>query len=131
MASWKLLPLLALILGPLFYLLHRFGFMVVKSGTFFGGAMGTPTRFWGEYRRMCGTVSKNFRISPKHTLLTVRVEALSGSAKVEILGPGQVALYAWYVCGSLEKEVGCQGLQTCKVRVSSEDFCGKFDISLQ
>lgn len=131
MQNWEFLPLMAIGMGLIFWTLHYFGLMVVKSGTYTGGAMGTSTRFWGEYRYLCGTVSKNFRVSQKYSALTVRLEACSGSARVEILGPNKEILYTWYVCGSLEKQVDCQDIRTCKVRITSEDFCGKFDISLQ
>ena len=131
MGSWKVLPLLAVILGPLFYLLHRFGFMVVKSGTFSGSAMGTPTRFWGEYRHLCGSVSKRFRIAGKYAALSLQLEAVSGSARVEVLGPNKVAMYSWSFYSSLSERIDCGGMESCTVRVSSEDFCGKFDISLQ
>lgn len=131
MVSWKMLPLLAVILVPLFCLLHRLGFMVVKSGTFFGNAMGTPTRFWGEYRHLCGSVSKRFRIAGKYTALSLQLEATSGSAKVEVLGPNKAVLYSWNFCRSLSERIDCGGMGSCTVRISSEDFCGKFDISLQ
>lgn len=131
MESWKILPLLALILGPLFYLLHHFGLMVVKSGTFFGNAMGTPTRFWGEYRHLCGSVSKRFRIAGKYTALSLQLEAVSGSAKVEVQGPNKVVLYSWSVCSSLSERIDCGGMESCTVRVSSENFAGKFSITLE
>lgn len=131
MVSWKMLPLLAVILVPLFCLLHRLGFMVVKSGTFFGNAMGTPTRFWGEYRHLCGSVSKRFRIAGKYTALSLQLEATSGSAKLEVLGPNKAVLYSWNFCRSLSERIDCGGMRSCTVRISSEDFCGKFDISLQ
>lgn len=132
MKNWEFLPLLAVGMGLLFYALNYFGMLVSKSGTFLlGGAMGTRDRFWGEYQRMCGAVSKNFRISQKRSALAVRLEVYSGSARVEILGPDKAVLYSWHACGSLEKQVDCRGLRSCKVRVASEDFCGKFDISLQ
>ena len=131
MQNWEFLPLMAIGMGLLFWTLNYFGLLVVKSGTYTGGAMGTSTRFWGEYRHLCGTVSKNFRVSQKHTALTVRLEAASGSANVDVLGPNKAVLYTWYVCGSLEKQVDCRDIRTCKVRITSEDFCGKFDISLQ
>lgn len=131
MQNWEFLPLMAIGMGLIFWTLHYFGLMVVKSGTYTGGAMGTSTRFWGEYRYLCGTVSKNFRVSQKHTALTVRLETASGSANVDVLGPNKAVLYTWYACGSLEKQVDCQDIRTCKVRITSEDFCGKFDISLQ
>lgn len=132
MKNWAFLPLMAVGMGLLFYTLNCFGMLVSKSGTFLlGGAMGSRDRFWGEYQRMCGAVSKNFRISQKHSALTVRMEVYSGGANVEILGPNKEVLYSWYACGSLEKQVDCQGFRTCKVRITSEDFCGKFDISLQ
>ena len=131
MESWKVLPLLAVILGPLFYLLHRFGFMVVKSGTFFGSAMGTPTRFRGEYRHLCGSVSKRFRIAGKYAALSLRLEAVSGSARVEILGPNKEILYIRSYCSSLSEQTDCRNWTHCTVRITSENFCGKFDISLQ
>lgn len=131
MQNWEFLPLMAIGMGLLFWTLNYFGLLVVKSGTYTGGAMGTSTRFWGEYRHLCGTVSKNFRVSQKHTALTVRLEAASGSANVDVLGPNKAVLYTWYVCGSLEKQVDCRDIRTCKVRITSEDFCGKFDISRQ
>lgn len=132
MKNWEVLTLMAVGMGLLFYMLNCFGMLVSKSGAFLlGGAMGTRDRFWGEYQRMCGTVSKNFRVSQKHTALTVRLEVCSGSANVEVLGPNKAVLYTWYACGSLEKQVDCRDIRTCKVRITSEDFCGKFDISLQ
>lgn len=131
MQNWEFLPLMAIGMGLIFWTLHYFGLMVVKSGTYTGGAMGTSTRFWGEYRYLCGTVSKNFRVSQEHTALTVRLETCSGSVNVDVLGPNKAVLYTWYVCGSLEKQVDCRDIRTCKVRITSEDFCGKFDISLQ
>ena len=132
MKNWEFLPLMAVGMGLLFYALNHFGMLVSKSGAFLlGGAMGTRDRFWGEYQRLCGAVSKNFLISQNHSALTVRLEVYSGSARVEILGPDKVVLYSWYACGSLEKQVDCGGLRTCKVRIASEDFCGKFDIALQ
>ena len=131
MQNWEFLPLMAIGMGLLFWTLHYFGLMVVKSGTYTGGAMGTSTRFWGEYRYLCGTVSKNFCISQKRSALAVRLEVYSGSARVEILGSDKVVLYSWYACGSLEKQVDCRGLRVFRVRIASEDFCGKFDISLQ
>ena len=131
MQNWEFLPLMAIGMGLIFWTLHYFGLMVVKSGTYTGGAMGTSTRFWGEYRYLCGTVSKNFRVSQKHTALTVRLETAAGSANVDVLGPNKAVLYTWYACGSLEKQVDCRDIRTCKVRITSEDFCGKFDISLQ
>lgn len=132
MKNWGSLLLLAVGMGLLFYMLNHFGMLVSKSGTFLlGGAMGTRDRFWGEYQRMCGAVSKNFRVLQKHSVLTVRLEVYSGSARVEILGPSKAVLYSWYACGSLEKQVDCRDLRTCTVRIASEDFCGKFDITLQ
>lgn len=131
MEFWKMLPLLAVILGPLFYLLHRFGFMVVKSGTFFGSAMGTPTRFRGEYRHLCGSVSKRFRIAGKYAALSLQLEAASGSAKVEVLGPNKAVLYSWNFCSSLSERIDCGGMGSCTVRVASEDFAGKFSITLE
>lgn len=131
MESWKMLPLLAVILVPLFCLLHRFGFMVVKSGTFFGSAMGTPTRFWGEYRRLCGSVSKRFRIAGKYAALSLQLETVSGSAKVEVLGPNKAILYSWNLCSSLSERIDCGGMTSCTVRVASEDFAGKFLITLE
>lgn len=131
MQNWEFLLLMAIGMGLLFWTLHYFGLMVVKSGTYTGGAMGTSTRFWGEYRYLCGTVSKNFRVSQKYSALTVRLEVDSGSARVEILGPNKEILYTWYACGSLEKQVDCRELRTCKVRIASENFGGKFDILLQ
>lgn len=131
MKNWEFLPLMAVGMGLFFYALNYFGMLVSKSGTFLlGGATGTRDRFWGEYQRMCGAVSKNFRISQKRSALTVRLEVCSGSARVEILGPDKAVLYSWHACGSLEKQVDCRELRTCKVRVASEDFCGKFDILL-
>ena len=50
MQNWEFLPLMAIGMGLIFWTLHYFGLMVVKSGTYTGGAMGTSTRFWGEYR---------------------------------------------------------------------------------
>lgn len=132
MKNWEFLLLMAVGMGLLFYTLNYFGMLVSKSGTFLhGGAMGSRDRFWGEYQRMCGAVSKNFRVSQKHSALIIRLEVYSGSAKVEILGPNKEVLYTWYACGSLEKKVDCGSLRTCKVRIASEDFCGKFDIALQ
>ena len=46
MEALKTLFLLAVVMVPSFFALHRLGFLVVKSGSFWGGAMGTPTRFW-------------------------------------------------------------------------------------
>ena len=57
MQNWEFLPLMAIGMGLLFYMLHYFGLLVVKSGTYTGGAMGTSNRLWGEYRSFCGTVS--------------------------------------------------------------------------
>lgn len=132
MKNWAFLPLMAAGMGLLFYMLNYFGILVSKSGTFLlGGAMGTRDRFWGEYQRMCGTVSKNFRVSQKHSALAVRLEVHSGSVNVEILGPNKAVLYTWYACGPLEKQVDCRDIRTCKVRITSEDFCGKFDFLLQ
>lgn len=132
MKNWEFLLLMAVGMGLLFYALNAFGMLVSKSGTFLlGGAMGTRDRFWGEYQRMCGTISKNFRITSQYTVLTVRLETCSGSARVEILGSNKAVLYAWHACGSLEKQVDCRELRTCRVRITSEDFCGKFDIFLQ
>ena len=131
MQNWEFLPLMAIGMGLLFYMLHYFGLLVVKSGTYTGGAMGTSNRFWGEYRYFCGTVSKNFRASPKQTGLTLRLEVLSGGARVEVLGPGKVPLYSRYACGSMEERIDCRDLKTFRVRITSENFCGKFDISLE
>lgn len=131
MEALKTLLLLAVVMGPLFYALHRLGFLVVKSGTFFGGAMGTPTRFWGEYRHLCGTVSKRFRISRKYSALSIQLEAVSGSANVEILLPGGSALYSWHFCSSLAEQVDCGEFADCTVRITSENFAGKFLISLE
>lgn len=131
MQNWEFLPLMAAGMGLLFCTLHYFGLMVVKSGTYTGFAAGTPTRFWGEYRYLCGSVSKNFRLSPKHTTLTVRLEVLSGSASIEVLGPNKATLCTWYACGVLEKQVECRDFQAFRVRVTSKSFCGKFDISLE
>lgn len=132
MQYWESMLLMAVGMGLLFWALHYFGLMVVRSGAFLrGGVMGTRNRFWGEYQGMCGTVSKNFRISQKRSALAVRLEVYSGSARVEILGSDKVVLYSWYACGSLEKQVDYRELRTCKVRIASENFCGKFDILLQ
>ena len=83
------------------------------------------------YSGRCGTVSKNFRASPKQTGLTLRLEVLSGGASVEVLGPGKVPLYSRYACGSMEERIDCRDLKTFRVRITSENFCGKFDISLE
>ena len=66
MQNWEFLPLMAAGMGLFFCTLHYFGLMVVKSGTYTGFAAGTPTRFWGEYRYLCGSVSKNFQIGRAH-----------------------------------------------------------------
>ena len=132
MQYWESILLMATGIGLLFWAMHHFGLMVVKSGAFLlGGAMGTRVRFWGEYQRMCGSVSKNFRVSPKHTTLTLRLEAVSGSARVEVSGPNKAVWYSWNFCCSLSEQIDCRGIRNCTVRISAEDFCGKFDILLQ
>lgn len=124
--------LLAAVLIPFFLALNHFGLMVTKSGTFWmGNAMGTPTRFWGEYRHMSGHVSKNFRITRNHSMLFIQVEPDSGSARVEVLGPGGAVLSDWNICCPTEREIVCRDLKRCKVRITSSNFSGKFDISLQ
>lgn len=45
MQNWEFLPLMAIGMGLLFWTLNYFGLLVVKSGTYTGGAMGTSTRF--------------------------------------------------------------------------------------
>ena len=131
MEALKTLLLLAVVMVPSFFALHRLGFLVVKSGSFWGGAMGTPTRFWGNYRHLCGSVSKRFRISPKHSVLSLQLEADSGNANIEILLPGSAALYSWHFCTSLLEQVDCREIGNCTVRVTSENFAGKFQVSLE
>ncbi len=124
--------LLAVVLIPFFLVLDYFGLMVIKSGyRGVGNTMGTPTKFRGEYRNLCGSVSKRFRIAGKYTTLSLRLEAGSGSASVEILGPNRIALYSWPFCSSLSEQIDCRNWTHCTVRITSENFCGKFDISLQ
>ena len=89
MQNWEFLPLMVIGMGLLFYMLHYFGLLVVKSGTYTGGA------------------------------------------SVEVLGPGKVPLYSRYACGSMEERIDCRDLKTFRVRITSENFCGKFDISLE
>lgn len=132
MEAFKTALLLVVVLVPVFLTLHYFGLMVTKSGTFMmGNAMGTPTRFWGGYQHMSGYVSKNFRITKKASTLSLRLEAASGSARVEILGPNKAIWYSWSFCSSLSEQIDCREMERCKVRIASEDFCGKFDITLQ
>lgn len=124
--------LLAVVLIPFFLTLNFLGLMVTKSGSFsIGNAMGTPTRFWGEYQHMSGYVSKRFRIAGKYMTLSLQLEAVSGSARVEILGPNKEILYIWSYCSSLSEQIDCRNWTHCTVRITSENFCGKFDISLQ
>lgn len=131
MKNWKSALLLLALLPPLFYALHYFGFLVSKSGSFYGGASGTPTRFQGEFRHLCGTVSKRFRIAGKYAALSIHLEAVSGSASVEVLLPGGVPLYSRHFCSTLAEQVSCREIPACTVRITSEDFAGKFLISLE
>ena len=123
--------LLVVVLVPLFLTLNYFGLMLIKSGTFWGNAMGTPSRFWGQYRHLNGYVSKNFRITGKYSTMSIQVEPISGSADVEVLDQNGKVLYNWKAILPLERQVSCQDLKRCKVRISSRDFAGKFLISLQ
>ena len=131
MEFWETALLLVVLLVPFFLILHYFGLMIVKSGSFWGNAMGTTTRFWGEYRHLSGYVSKNFRVSGKHTSLRVRVEPVSGYADVEVLDEKGIVRCRWKAILPLEREVDCRDLRRCKVRIASQDFAGQFDISLQ
>ncbi len=63
--------------------------------------------------------------------ISLRLEAVSGSAKVEVLGPNKAVWYSWNFCCSLSEQIDCRGIRNCTVRISAEDFCGKFDILLQ
>lgn len=59
------------------------------------------------------------------------MEAVSGSAKLEFLGPNKAVLYRWYFCSSLEKKIYCRHLASCTVRITAENFAGKFLITLE
>lgn len=132
MEALKTALLLVVVLVPFFLTLDYFGLMVTKSGyRGVGNTMGTPTKFWGEYRNLCGSVSKRFRIAGKYMTLSLQLEAVSGSARVEILGPNKEILYIWSYCSSLSEQIDCRNWTHCTVRITSENFCGKFDISLQ
>ena len=120
----------AAILVPLFLLLYHFGWMTVKRGIYIGGVMGTPTKFWGNYRLLSGFASKSFRISDKYSTLSIRIEPVSGTADVEVLDQNGNVLHNWNVGGRFVREVGCRELKRCKVRISSRDFAGKFLVAL-
>ena len=131
MEALKTALLLVVVLVPFFLTLDYFGLMVTKSGyREVGNTMGTPTKFWGEYRNLCGSVSKRFRIAGKYTTLSFRLEAVSGSASLEVLGPNKVVMYSWHYCTSLTEQIDCRNWANCTVRIASEDFTGKFSISL-
>ena len=93
--------------------------------------MGSLSRFWGEYRHLSGSVSKNFWIARKYSTLSVQVEPVSGSVDVEVLGRNGVVLYNCKVGWPVVREIDCRGLTRCKVRITSQNFAGKFLISLQ
>ena len=132
METWKMALLLAAVLIPFFLALNYFGLMVTKAGSFWmGNAMGTPTRFWGEYRHMSGYVSKNFRVRKRFSKLFIQVEPVSGSARVEVLGQNGGVLCDWNICWPAEREIDCRDLGRCKVRITSQDFAGKFQIDLR
>lgn len=131
MEALKAALLLVAVLVPLFLILNYFGLLVVRSGTFFGGAAGSLTSFRGQYRSLCGYVSKNFWIASKYNTMSIQVEPVSGSADVEIRDAKGLVLYAWKACLPLEREINCRELRRCKVRIASRDFAGKFLISLQ
>lgn len=130
MNAWETL-LLLVTLVLCFLTLHYFGLMVVKCGSYWGNALATPAKFWGEYRHLSGYVSKNFRVSAKYCTLAVQVEPVSGSADVEVLDTNGNILYTWKAVCPLEREIDCRDLKRCKVRLSSQNFAGKFLISLQ
>lgn len=130
MEALKAALLLTVVLVPLFLALNYFGLLVVRSGTFFGGATGSLTVFQGKYQRLCGSVSKNFWISSKYHTMSIQVEPVSGSAGVEIRDAKGLVLYAWKACLPLEREINCRELRRCKVRITSQDFAGKFLIAL-
>ncbi len=132
MKPWEPALLLVAVLVPLFLTLNYFGLMVIKSGTFYmGNAMGTLSRFWGQYRHLNGYVSKNFWIAGRYSTLSIQVEPVSGSADVEVLDQNGNVLHSWKAVWPLEREISCQDLKRCKVRITSRDFAGKFLISLQ
>ncbi len=132
MEALKTALLPAAVLIPTFLTLNYFGLMVMKFSFFsVGNAMGTPTRFWGEYRHMNGHVSKSFRITKKYSELFIQVEPVSGGAQVEVLGQNGGVLYDWNIRWPMEWKIDCRNMERCKVRITSEDFCGKFDIILQ
>lgn len=129
--SGKTFLLLAVTLIPLFLALHYFGLLVVKSGIYFGNAMGTSSKFWGRFRRLDGYVSKNFRISDKYSTLSIQVEPVSGSADVDVLDQNGNILHNWKVCWPFDREIDCRDLKRCKIRITSRDFAGKFLVALQ
>lgn len=135
MEFWLQLGLTFLLLAatfiPLFLLLHYFGILIVKGGTYFGSAAGTPSKFWGNYRHLSGYVSKSFRIPGKYSKLSLQVDPVSGSADVEVLDRCGNVLQSWKADRRFEREINCRDLKRCKVRITSRDFEGKFLVALQ
>lgn len=135
MEFWIQLGMVLLLLAatfiPLFLAMYYFGLLVVKSGTYFGSAAGTPSKLWGNYRYLSGYVSKNFRISDKYSALSIQMEPAAGSADVEVLDQNGNVLHSWKACGHFTREVSCRDLKRCKVRITSRNFAGKFLVALQ
>ena len=120
-----------LIVLPLFWALHYFGFLVTRMGvSILSVYTSLPTHWEGHFDSSTLFLRRNFVTWGKYQMLSIQSDAEVGTIEFEVKTPnGNILSPAYSTNDSTLFDVS--GLKRCSVTLQMDHFRGSFFITLQ
>lgn len=135
MEPWKIIPIVAVILVLIGYLLYYFGIGFTSRAyvSVFRADYSVPTRWEGKFLDTTGCMRRNFVVFKKYSTLLVEVETTSGTLNFEVKGPdGSILSPASGIYGpNTSALIDVSRSKRCSVTLKMDHFNGTFHIALQ